>query len=352
MNRLYEIDVLRISGALIVMMYHYTFRGSIIDGERIPLFPAIEIVTKYGYLGIGLFFMISGFVILFSALNKSPFEFVISRIDRLYPVYWVAVSITTIIIVLFTDNIISPFLYLTNLTMVHAYVNIPSIDPIYWTLHVELKFYFLVFILMLFGQIHKYRVWLPVWLLITLIYTFTNQPFFMGWFISPAYSSFFISGILFYLIYVKGVNYHRLSLIGVSLFVSVYNTINNIGGFIVNAGTKDKVVASLLIILLHGLFLAIATRKFTIKGSTILVVASGMTYPVYLLHTRLGKTLFDLLFQDMSKYVALTIVISFVIVLSFLVYTYIDKRVSGYIKINLSKIFPKQLLLWGRSDYR
>ena len=63
MNRIYEIDALRISGALIVMMYHYTFRGSIIDGERIPLFPAIEIVTKYGYLGIGLFFMISGFVI-------------------------------------------------------------------------------------------------------------------------------------------------------------------------------------------------------------------------------------------------------------------------------------------------
>jgi peptidoglycan/LPS O-acetylase OafA/YrhL len=80
--------------------------------------------------------------------------------------------------------------------------------------------------------------------------------------------------------------------------------------------------------------------------------AKVSTYPVYLLHTRLGKTLFDLLFQDMSKYVALTIVISFVIVLSFLVYTYIDKRVSGYIKINLSKIFPKQLLLWGRSDYR
>ena len=103
-NRIYEMDVLRISGALVVIMYHYTFRGLILNGERIPLFPAIEVVTKYGYLGIGLFFMISGFVILFSALNKSPLEFVISRIDRLYPVYWVAVSITATTIIVFTHT--------------------------------------------------------------------------------------------------------------------------------------------------------------------------------------------------------------------------------------------------------
>lgn len=141
-----------------------------------------------------------------------------------------------------------------------------------------------------------------------------------------------------------------MSLLCISLLLCICNVINDIGGFIANADTKDKVIASLLIIMLHVLFLALATRKFAIKSSTILVVASGMTYPIYLLHTRLGKTLFDLLSQDMGKYISLTIVISFMILSSFLVYTYIDKRVSGHIKINLSKILPKQLLLWGKCD--
>ena len=53
-------------------------------------FPAIANVTKYGYLGVNLFLLISGFVILVSSDGKSPRQFVISRIVRLYPTYWVA----------------------------------------------------------------------------------------------------------------------------------------------------------------------------------------------------------------------------------------------------------------------
>ncbi len=57
-------------------MYHY------ITNET--LFPILSEITKFGYLGVALFFMISGYVITLSAANRSALEFAISRFVRLY----------------------------------------------------------------------------------------------------------------------------------------------------------------------------------------------------------------------------------------------------------------------------
>src|ERR1019366_5159909 len=95
-DRLYEIDLLRITAALAVVLYHYTFSGYAGHLTSIA-FPALSHVTRYGYLGVDMFFTISGFVVLLSAWGRRPHEFVISRIVRLYPAYWVAVTITAIV---------------------------------------------------------------------------------------------------------------------------------------------------------------------------------------------------------------------------------------------------------------
>jgi len=47
----------------------------------------------HGYLGVNLFFMISGFVILWTARDRTPSGFVLSRITRLYPEFWIGVRL-------------------------------------------------------------------------------------------------------------------------------------------------------------------------------------------------------------------------------------------------------------------
>src|SRR5690348_11363931 len=106
-DRLYEIDALRIIAAVAVVVYHYTF-ADFAGGLTMTAFPQISPVTRYGYLGVDLFFVISGFVCLLTALNRKPHQFVISRIVRLYPAYWVAVTLTTVAVVLLDhDNGVS-----------------------------------------------------------------------------------------------------------------------------------------------------------------------------------------------------------------------------------------------------
>src|SRR5712692_76407 len=103
-DRLYEIDLLRITAALAVVLYHYTFSGYARHLTAIA-FPALSTVTRYGYLGVDMFFVISGFVVLLSAWGRRPHEFVISRIVRLYPAYWVAVTITAIVAITYGNAV-------------------------------------------------------------------------------------------------------------------------------------------------------------------------------------------------------------------------------------------------------
>ncbi len=60
--RFYEIDLLRFLAALSVVLYHYTYRGYMADHYSPVPFVGIGRFTKYGYLGVELFFLISGYV--------------------------------------------------------------------------------------------------------------------------------------------------------------------------------------------------------------------------------------------------------------------------------------------------
>ena len=149
-HRIAGLDSLRGLAALSVLLGHYTwqydkyYRHSDELAFRYP----------YAFLGVLLFFMISGFVILMTAERTAgPLEFVWARFTRLYPAYWVAVAVTFAVVTVshLPGRRVSPVAALANLTMVHNLVGFPSVDGVYWTLQVELCFYAMVFALLLRG---------------------------------------------------------------------------------------------------------------------------------------------------------------------------------------------------------
>ena len=118
----------------------------------------------YGGHGVTLFFVISGFVI-FMTLERTrrPWDFVVSRFSRLYPTYWAALILATAALLLFplpgTDT--SPARLLgraaVNVTMFQRWFRVRSVDPVYWTLEVELCFY-LIMLALLSGKALKYAI--------------------------------------------------------------------------------------------------------------------------------------------------------------------------------------------------
>lgn len=96
MKRLQLLDYSRFIAAIMVVLYHYTFNG--IENGKISTIShdeSLVFFTKYGYLGVELFFMISGYVIFKSATGRTASEFAVGRATRLYPAYWFAVLFTS-----------------------------------------------------------------------------------------------------------------------------------------------------------------------------------------------------------------------------------------------------------------
>lgn len=135
MKRLELLDGGRFVAACAVVMFHYFFNG-IANHKITSLHHIPEVINfaKYGYLGVEFFFMISGYVIFFSAMNRSASEFAVSRAVRLYPAFWVALLFTTTIAYFWADTMMRVRIsqVLANATMVPTLFGYPYVDGVYW----------------------------------------------------------------------------------------------------------------------------------------------------------------------------------------------------------------------------
>jgi len=328
--RFYVLDIIRFLAAFVVVLYHYTAR------QDSYAFPVLSTITKYGYLGVPLFFIISGFVISLSAHSRTAVEFAISRFVRLYPAFWVGVTLTAIVTTLYGGHV-DIYQYATNLTMLNDYIGYPNIDVVYWTLQAELKFYACVFCLLLLGVFNKFRIWLGIWLIATISYLFTEQPFFMGWFISPYYSSLFIAGVAYYLLYREGGNWFNISVLVLSLAVSSMYTYEQAADFMAMPDSSSRVTAVIVVWGFYLLFLMLALGKLIIKKSNIMYILGGLTYPLYLIHSKAGKTIIDQYKPYLAEEILVILVIVIMLAASFLIHFYLERRFSTPLKSFLLK---------------
>lgn len=225
-TRISEIDLLRFLAALAVMLMHYLIRGFALNDPLSPMhFPSIGPYTRYNYLGVDLFFIISGFMILMSTNKKdnqliSPKEFILSRFLRLYPAYWFCCTASFLMIYILFNDIFHVTLarYFLNMSMFNGFFSVGYIDGVYWTLCLELKFYIFILVLLYINHISVISRYLIVWTLISGINFWLGNTVLKYIFITD-YAPFFISGCLFYLSYKQGFIWWRNVLIGINFIL-------------------------------------------------------------------------------------------------------------------------------------
>lgn len=336
-DRFHELDLIRFIAAISVLVYHYKSQYLATIPQSQALVGKIYAFTKFGYLGVDLFFLISGFVILASAFDRTCVQFAISRIIRLYPTFWVCMTTTTIILIV-NKHDVSVLQWAANLTMFQEYMGIKNIDEVYWTLATEIKFYLCVFFLIFFKLIHNYKAWISIWLLLTILHLCCQQPFFMGWFISPYYSSYFIAGATFYLAKKNGYEFFHVVIIIASLVISSIHAYNLIDTFSKNITTYDRTVAVMIIWSFYFVFFVVSINKTKLSYSYLVSILGGLTYPVYLLHNVCGKIYFDLFFNKIYPLYLLLIITTMVLLLSYIIHLYLERLVANKMKVYLLQI--------------
>ncbi|WP_304062824.1 acyltransferase family protein [Pedobacter glucosidilyticus] len=277
LKRNHTLDILRAFAALAVVLFHLNEPIAHIDNWY-------RNIVKLGWLGVPVFFVISGYCIMMSAFKTKKFNYFISkRFFRIFPPYWV--SLLLIILIAILQKIVTGFNSISSIPknlieiganlalLTKPFSNIETINWVYWSLTYEWFFYLLIGIVMLSLPI---RFWITALSIITLISIYIDNSdynilfFFHHW---PTFSL----GLAAYTFHFDNTN-KRLFYFFTLVILSMYGIVNHF----VLVNQVEYGIASLLtfIILLISPYLQVSKNILTSLGD--------YSYGVYLLHVPIG----------------------------------------------------------------
>lgn len=313
---------------MMVVLYHYTFNG-ISNGKISALTHSNSLIeiTRYGYLGVELFFMISGYVIFFSALNRTPSQFAVSRAVRLYPAYWFAVMFTSLFAYFWGGDLMSvePKQIVWNMTMLQSFFWVPHVDGVYWTLLYEITFYFAVAVLLLFGMQKHLQALFLVWPFLILAASFFNlsEMVYLG-----EYYCYFAAGSVFAIL-----RQNKKPIVWVSLILSLLLCLEfSVGQAALLTEHKGFYFSPWVIATVILTFFVVFLFQGTDKSQNIVLPYSktlgALTYPVYLIHAHVGYMLINQFATEDNKWLVYIFVVSLVLLCSFLIHLLIEDKLK------------------------
>ncbi|MGW1952582.1 acyltransferase family protein [Streptomyces sp. NPDC001920] len=341
-SRLRALDGLRLLAALMVCMYHFTGKNGEVAASwnQSPgtVFPTLSQLSTYGSLGVQFFFVISGFVICMSSWGRSLGDFFRSRISRLYPAYWVAVVMVTGAAVLLPVVVapVRPDEFLVNLTMMQQPLGVERVLGVCWTLWVELKFYVLFALFVIWKGVTYRRVvtFCILWTLAGAFARVADNPL-TDELVMRDHAPFFVGGLALYLIHRFGSDLLLWGIVGMSFLLGQRYSVMALwhpaeqGDFHRSPYVIQAVV-----------FLAFAAVAVVALGWTRwadwrwLTVAGALTYPFYLIHEHLGWFFIRVLHRGLGlgSYTTLALSVGSLLSLAYLMHRFVEKPFGPKLK--------------------
>lgn len=316
-DRVLFLDVLRGVAAFSVVLFHYS-------RDFYPVF--FRFPLNFGYMGVPLFFMISGFVI-FMTLEKttSPKQFIISRFSRLFPGYWFIVLLTFGIVMILGKSTEQRTIFdlAINLTMLQHWFLVQPIDGAYWTLTVELSFYFLMLILFIFKQLDKIYFWASLFVIGMFISKYLNVHFDLPvYYLLPLlhWGNLFFAGIIFYKIFSIGGKTIDFLLLSATLLTQ----------FLINNNLTENIIVAFFYLLFYILIII----KFDWARLKIFIFLGTISYSLYLVHQLNGAILFNHL-SFLPPLLGALVILCFMIIMSCISTFLIEKPAQKFIRNRL-----------------
>ena len=322
-TRLYELDSLRGIAALIVVLYHYTTRYDEYYGHSVePLF-----YFPFGEYGVFLIFIISGFVITLTLdSTKHCSDFLVSRISRLYPAYWMAITLTALTVWLFTlpGRQVSFVATLVNFSMLQDWLGMPRVDGAYWTLTIQLSFYCIMFLIYTCNQMKNIAriglLWNAVIILAACAekYLSVSIHWSIRLFLILDYGNLFVAGVMFYKLR------RDFSMIYVYPII-----LSSLADYILRGGMHWVFIS-----FLYFAFLLLAMGRLSWLGIKPLVFVGSTSYSLYLIHQNIGYVIIRGLYHlgFATRWSTIFVPLTFSLSLASLMYVFIERPATAAMK--------------------
>jgi peptidoglycan/LPS O-acetylase OafA/YrhL len=339
------LDILRFAAAMFVIAFHLgvatwtsaasrTFAAA---GGYHPL-PEIKALAWWGWVGVEIFFVISGYVIAYSAERSSPFGFFRSRTARLLPALWICATLT------FLASSIAQFSSVDALLREYGGALLllpfgPWIDGVYWTLCVEVVFYASVFALLCFKKFHhidKLAIMLigisGVYWVLSVVERLASTE--LAWLPDSGsqlaalmllrHGCFFGAGIFLWLIQRNGLSARRAVVVLSALAIGCVEILFVVDSRKTSLGGSPLVPVGIWLIAMALLALAI-WRRDAFRPHPVVRTLGLVTYPLYLTHNLVGAFLMRWFAQaGVERYSGLVLAVAIVLAVSYAVASFAE----------------------------
>ena len=348
-GRIAVIDGLRLVAALMVVGYHYVAydRGTSPwgAGGTAATFPQLHLPASYGWLGVELFFVISGFVICMSAWGRTPGAFFRSRVVRLFPAYLAAVLLTFAVVSLWpvVRGPVGVSDALLNLTMLQEPLGVRSVDPVYWTLWAEARFYLLFAVVVWRGLTYRrVLIFCVGWLIGAVLAVEADLPL-LTTIVQPQYAPCFVAGIGFFLLHRFGPHLATWGLVAVSFLLAQHHVVDAVRRVSTEILRRPLPVAPALVVVtgIFAMMAAVALGRLSAIRWRWLTVAGALTYPLYLLHQYIGWTLIAALRDHLPRYGTLAVVTATMLLAAWLLHRLVERPVARVLRRRLDQPLPR-----------
>ncbi|QKW33632.1 acyltransferase [Actinomadura sp. NAK00032] len=343
--RLRELDLLRFIAVAAIVLHHFAgVRSTVWSGrDAQKVFPELAPVAHFGYLGVQLAFMISGFVILMAAWDRNAGDFAVARFVRIYPAYWFSVLLSFGLFlasgsaVPYKDGDGPLQRVLPNLTMLQDGMHVAPLEVVYWVLWVELHFYVLIALLARVGITYGRCVTFMVsWLLVG-AYAKESGSSLLHTLFFPDTAPYFIAGMAFFLIYRFGSNIALWLIIAASWALSVHYLVNDISPLNAWEGVHEIVIPVVLSVL-FALMALVALRKLTWLSWRGFTFLGAVAYPLYLMHETVARTIVKVFFPHpiIDRLTILPVITASVVVAGILVHLFVERPLQALMRPRLA----------------
>ena len=334
--RVQALDLLRLVAVLGVVLFHYGFRGPIAFGTTDVALPELAWFARYGFLGVPIFFVISGFVIAYSAEGRTAAGFAIARIARIYPGFIFYMTLTFLATLVFGPPHFETALvqWAANLIIAAPVLHQPYMDSAYWSLVYEVVFYSWVTLLMAAGLFRRrIDVIVIVWLAISLSNELAIGSVAINKLFLTDVSGFFATGLLIYQLYRGRQDAVLQCLLAAAVACAVTQAVNNLAWLRDRSGAffDDWIVAAICLASILVIIQATRIRHLPFPPGVVVAVG-GATYPLYLLHQQIGYDAFHWIGPVAHRTVIVVLIVFAIVLLSWATWRYVERPGQRYTK--------------------